>query len=159
MVTDGRVKVTPEVLDRMTYLRKSGLSYRKVGEIIGIESHCVARHLNPVRIEHLKIKRLERRKDKVRTSLNGGRSKLHKVDGRRPKPVTDECEICSKVKRLNWHHWDDLDLSKGAWVCTGCHTFVERIDREEEVHHVEKYLRIKAVCSNSEAMWRRSRES
>ena len=58
---------------------------------------------------------------------------------KRPFPVDEKCEWCGRKriklechfrlepyrvygkKRLEYHHWDNNDLSKGLWVCRHCH--------------------------------------
>lgn len=60
--------------------------------------------------------------------LNGKATNLLHVN-KRPIPSDNICENCGKpVRRLEYHHWDDSDFSKGIWVCWRCHraiTFIE----------------------------------
>jgi len=47
---------------------------------------------------------------------------------KRPKPYG--CELCGKnVKKLNYHHFKDLEPILGIWLCQSCHSFVENVDR------------------------------
>lgn len=54
-------------------------------------------------------------------------SGLHK----RPKPGC--CEICGSNAKLDYHHWDGGNLSKGVWICGSwsnnrCHKLAEAVD-------------------------------
>ena len=51
---------------------------------------------------------------------------------KRPYPygIYGICELCNKPKqRLDYHHYDDNDLSKGVWLCSFCHRFAEAADK------------------------------
>ena len=79
------------------------------------------------------------RKSRITTMVNGKRGRL-KVLGKRPRP-DDKCELCGKeIKRLNYHHWDASDFSKGLWVCTTCHWVCEGVDhgKDELYRHWRK---------------------
>jgi hypothetical protein len=55
--------------------------------------------------------------------LNG---RVRVVEGKRPHPAGNICEVCggSTGKCLQYHHWDDSDLSKGLWICFRCHQLI-----------------------------------
>lgn len=40
------------------------------------------------------------------------------------------CEMCGeRGRRLTYHHWDDNDLRKAVWICSGlCHLIAEVVD-------------------------------
>jgi len=44
-------------------------------------------------------------------------------------PIDSKCEVCQKTKKLDYHHWDDSNLSKGIWCCNVCHQMAEGIDK------------------------------
>ena len=47
-----------------------------------------------------------------------------------PRPPDDTCELCGRISRkLNYHHWDNLNMHKGVWVCFPCHRMCEGIDK------------------------------
>ena len=76
---------------------------------------------------------------KVHTTVNGvhGKFKVRK----RPKP--DNCELCDSTSKLQWHHWDDNDLSLGLWLCYRCHFFAEGIESGLSQIHMDKYFSLK----------------
>lgn len=49
-----------------------------------------------------------------------------KVLNKRPRPRI--CESCGLPGRLEYHHWDEEDLSKGLWLCWRCHMFAEGVE-------------------------------
>lgn len=72
-----------------------------------------------------------------------------RAPGKRPRPRV--CELCGVVSRLEYHHWDEEDFSKGLWLCWRCHTFAEGVDAGLSE---DNYLRLKQkieVGSNEEA--------
>jgi len=74
------------------------------------------------------------------TTTNG-----HLWGTKRPYPENG-CELCNRIGRLHYHHYDDNDLRKGIWVCFLCHKFVERVEKAEGI--VEKYSKLKnEVCN------------
>jgi hypothetical protein len=51
---------------------------------------------------------------------------------KRPYPKDKKCEFCntipkhsSRIDPLDYHHWDDTDISKGLWSCQKCHRKME----------------------------------
>lgn len=49
---------------------------------------------------------------------------------KRDYPHDNKCELCKEVKeKLDYHHWDGKNLSKGIWVCFVCHQFVEGLEK------------------------------
>lgn len=74
-----------------------------------------------------------------------GKLKWIYVPNKRARP--DHCELCGKtltVKgkaiKLDYHHWDSADFSKGLWLCYRCHAFAEASD---DGVTTEQYLKIK----------------
>jgi len=50
-------------------------------------------------------------------------SNLRLVGNKRSYPDDSRCEYCGKKHyRLEYHHWDDSNISKGLWVCRWCHS-------------------------------------
>jgi len=63
---------------------------------------------------------------------------------KRPYPENG-CELCNKVAKLHYHHYDDSNLMKGIWLCPSCHIFVERLEQNEGI--LERYYQLKKyVC-------------
>jgi hypothetical protein len=62
------------------------------------------------------------------------------------RPHTGFCEVCGnkKLKHLDYHHWDDLDRSKGIWVCHKCHPIIEQVDNRRGKSIIPLYLKVKA---------------
>ena len=54
------------------------------------------------------------------------------------------CELCGYGGRLNYHHWDNKDPSKGLWICNVCHWRAEMVDNPFNWQYLEKYLKLKA---------------
>ena len=60
------------------------------------------------------------------------------------------CELCEKQrKRLDYHHWDDNNPSKGVWVCNLCHIIVEALDKNTLFKIISKYKRLYTVINQS----------
>jgi hypothetical protein len=68
------------------------------------------------------------RQHTIQTWRNG---KLTYLKGnKRPYPKDNKCEICGKLhKKLDYHHWNDADISKGIWANSRCHQMMELIDK------------------------------
>ena len=49
--------------------------------------------------------------------------------GKRSYPLNECCELCGQKVRLYYHHWDDLDFSKGMWICNKCHTAAHWLEK------------------------------
>ena len=68
-------------------------------------------------------------------TING---KKTRVANKRLRP--EVCELCGRNScKLDYHHWNNSDFSKGLWLCYLCHMFAEYVDKEA----VGKYLEIK----------------
>lgn len=53
-----------------------------------------------------------------------------KVRAPNKRPRTEVCELCGRNSRkLDYHHWNDSDFSKGLWLCHLCHAFAEGADK------------------------------
>lgn len=82
--------------------------------------------------EKIKENRIKR-KDKItatrrQTCLGTSKAIFHGLM-KRNYPISNCCELCKrKVLRLVYHHWDDLNLNQGMWICGYCHDFCERSD-------------------------------
>jgi hypothetical protein len=55
--------------------------------------------------------------------------KTHK----RPYPI-DGCEICHKITKLDYHHWDDNNPHWGLWLDHGCHMAVELLEKGIDIN-------------------------
>jgi hypothetical protein len=92
--------------------------------------------------------------DCFKTALANAQYKFHTglTLIKRPKP--NYCELCGKLfskisnrrNRLAWHHWDDLDTSKGIWSCCTCHDQVEYYEHNQAI--IDKYLELKRILSS-----------
>ena len=131
-------KLSSEVIDQIHSLRALGHTLKYIASKLGISGNAVCRYLSPeVMIKQTERQR-ERRSHRVYTTING-KTRWYKVEGRRPKP--ESCELCPRENlTLNWHHWDDEDLSLGMWLCWGCHRRATIIEGD----FVEKYLKLKS---------------
>jgi len=73
-----------------------------------------------------------------------------KIDGKyvhvdkRPRPQA--CELCNRPRvRLEYHHWDNDNPSKGIWLCRTCHLFAELIERNKVQMLMSKYEEFKKL--------------
>lgn len=52
--------------------------------------------------------------------------------------IYNACEFCNKVtKKIYYHHWSDEHPEWGIYLCTQCHDFAERVDRDEHTRYLE----------------------
>lgn len=78
------------------------------------------------------------RKSYMAVTTEGKRITI-KTTLKRPRP--EGCELCAKrPNKLDYHHWDNSDLSRGMWLCYLCHRGAEASDKGL----VEKYLKLRA---------------
>lgn len=71
-------------------------------------------------------------------STNGKKIRVKK------RPRTENCEVCGRsFRRLGYHHWDDMNMSKGIWLCSFCHLLAEIVDTFPENKLVQTYLTLK----------------
>lgn len=61
---------------------------------------------------------------------------------KRPYPENG-CELCNRIKKLHYHHYDNENLMKGFWVCNFCHIFVERLESVEGI--LDKYAQLRKM--------------
>ena len=133
-------KLGPNEVTRMKELRAQGLSYRKIGQRVGINRNRVRKYLDPEYRESWNTWRREHRhRTQIRTTING-KSVVLKF-GKRSRP--DKCELCDSLPAFQWHHWNDEHPELGMWLCRRCHHFVEAIDSGLNTSHLEKYLSVK----------------
>ncbi len=71
----------------------------------------------------------------------GGRQVMLHVPNKRP--WLGYCELCGVAGvKLDYHHWDDDNPSKGLWLCTRHHRFAEVVDKSAQVL-VDEYIRLR----------------
>ena len=60
---------------------------------------------------------------------------------------TNKCELCNNdIFRLDYHHWDDLNLLKGMWLCRHCHKIAEAIESMKNPNSIaNKYIEYKKI--------------
>jgi len=88
----------------------------------------------------------------LKTTLNG---REITVEGLQKRPRPNECEICGRtepeIKILQYHHWDDGNLSMGIWVCYFCHMAVTCYEKGWTDRYLTRYLAKKSEIEKSEA--------
>uniref|UniRef100_A0A6M3IEF0 Uncharacterized protein n=1 Tax=viral metagenome TaxID=1070528 RepID=A0A6M3IEF0_9ZZZZ len=47
---------------------------------------------------------------------------------KRAYPEDEACELCGRLKKLAYHHWNDEYPEIGIWVCQKCHWICEGLD-------------------------------
>jgi len=105
--------------ERLAYFRK----YRQINR-----AKCRVRE-EKRRREHAEEIRAYNRRTILGIYINGKKKAICRLN-KREYPRNGGCEICGKNNRkLFYHHWDDLNLDKGLWVCYPCHAFVEGVDK------------------------------
>ena len=141
-------RLDKETIDLIISLRTRGFTVEKVASVLGVGRSSVMRYSTPGFYRDKSEKRRQRRRrSQVFTTING-KTSSYKVDNKRPRP--DNCELCNKAPlKLQWHHWNDKDLSKGIWVCFRCHMFCEAIEKGLGAEHVLKYLFLKEEVAGS----------
>jgi len=90
------------------------------------------------RVERNRKSRERLRSRYVGTVVNGKRVRLP-APNKRPWP--GYCELCGSTRRLDYHHWDKSNPSKGLWLCYRCHMLAEAADRGVTTGN---YLQLKA---------------
>ncbi len=68
---------------------------------------------------------------KHRIGQGGFKKEFRGVKNKRAYPQDERCELCGRHKpmKLVYHHWTDLDLSLGMWICRPCHSGVHFLER------------------------------
>ncbi len=70
-------------------------------------------------------------------------ARRHNVGGKanqniRKRPYPKSCELCHDVRHLDYHHWNDSNVSLGVWVCLDCHRPAEFIDTKKDAIELTK---------------------
>lgn len=83
-----------------------------------------------------------------RTTLTTGTRTIY---GLHKRPYPNFCEICGveRVIRLHYHHWDDINPSRGIWICAYCHRLVEFFEKGLIDFYLEKYGQLKIHVNES----------
>lgn len=130
------IQVQREAIPKM---RKLGMSYRDIAEILEVSYMTVYRCVHP-----------DRTPESMRhTTLGtkGPNGKMVVITGLNKRPHPGRCELCGRVgKRLAYHHWDNKEPSRGIWVSYKCHMIVELVDEfgPEAVHSmIDHYLELR----------------
>lgn len=140
-------KLSGETINSIKILRARGVTIQRISEVLEVGRSSVMRYSTPGFYENKSNKRRQRRRDSQVFTTIDGKTSSYKIIGKRPRP--EACEICNKVpKLLQWHHWDDSDLSKGVWACRYCHSFMEAIESGLNEEHVKKYIKFKEMIEN-----------
>lgn len=86
--------------------------------------------------------------------LNGKR-----IPGLKKRKWTGYCEVCGRENiQLDYHHWDNNNLSKGLWVCVNpCHLLCELVDKGN-LSLAQVYLKLKRCLDKEEQRERRIRK-
>ena len=159
----GGIKMEQEVVGQIIELRRLGKSIREISSVLEVGVMTVRRYLYPEKreIEIIRTRRrrellgldsswkdrrnlrqrTRRRVSVVFTTIGGRHGPFKALKRLRP----DSCELCELPKDLlQWHHWDDSNLSLGLWLCVPCHRFAEGMDVRGLAG---KYLRLKEKIS------------
>jgi hypothetical protein len=91
----------------------------------------------------------KRNKDKHNISSRDW-ARRHNVGGKANRGIHKRsypkaCEMCGEERHLDYHHWNDNNVSLGVWVCLDCHRLAEFIDTNKDaISLTQKYLELKA---------------
>lgn len=92
---------------------------------------------NPEKVKAFREQQKQRRRTSI---INSNGCKIIGVQ-KRPYPENKSCEICSRPesisRSLSYHHWDNLNPSKGIWECVVCHHMSEQIDAGYDLIYAE----------------------
>lgn len=74
--------------------------------------------------------------------------------GLHKRPKSNSCELCGSGKvKLDYHHWDENNMSKGIWVCgrgNKCHDLLEAVDSIDNGNLLpDKYHKLKQMISSN----------
>ena len=109
----------------MELRKKTGWGRIRIARELGISPNTVGNWLYS-KSKGKKYHKAWEREHRVTTT---GYKRL--VGKKRAYPKNKICELCNKKSKiLDYHHYDDNDLSKGLWLCRRrCHTFAEIVDK------------------------------
>ena len=66
-----------------------------------------------------------------------------KINGLNKRDWTGYCELCGNNNtKINYHHWDDKNPSKGIWICGTCHFMVTAYEHGRFAY-LQRYIRLK----------------
>ncbi|MBA7650329.1 hypothetical protein ES703_58132 [subsurface metagenome] len=68
----------------------------------------------------------------------------------------DHCELCQNKHnakripiRLDYHHWNKKNPSRGLWLCNSCHVIAEFFDKPDAVVMLNYYDHLKYMVDVS----------
>lgn len=136
----------------LSHIRQGGTSYSRVScdmSVLkkyfswkGIHVEFTLPKLIQARAEHAKYSREHRRSGFIYQKISG-KGVVVPAPGKRARP--EECELCKRVRKLLYHHWDDRDYSRGLWLCLRCHTVAEAADAGV---FSDEYLKLRQVIDD-----------
>lgn len=91
----------------------------------GISIEYTLPELVQARAKQIEYKREYYRKGYIGQVI-GGKLVMVPAPGKRTRP--EVCELCGRVRKLLYHHWDDENYSRGLWLCLRCHNVAEAAD-------------------------------
>jgi len=88
----------------------------------------------------------KRWRERYITTTNDDGNPILIITIKRTFPTSNCCELCNKFyNKLVYHHWDNIDPSKGLWLCGYCHLVAEKLD----INIHEKYFNLKQLVEDS----------
>lgn len=84
--------------------------------------------------------KIEYSREYYRKNYIGTDSKSKPIWAPNKRPRPDVCELCGAAGKLDYHHWNEEDLSKGLWLCWKCHGLAEGTDAGASS---DKYLELR----------------
>ena len=130
-------RLNPEKVSQIVELHREGRTYDEISSTLGVGRMTIRNYLHPEVQEPERLRRRDyKRLNRVGTTINGETRQFRARKRARP----ETCELCGRESiKLNWHHWDDDNLSLGLWLCSYCHIFAGRV----EINLVERYLKLR----------------
>lgn len=122
----------------MELRKRTGWGRRRIAKELGLSENTVGNWIYSKKgYSESKSRKYHRVWDRKHRLTTTGHRRL--VGNKRSYPEYQTCELCKKKKRrlLDYHHYDDNDLSKGLWLCRFCHVFAEMADKGFTVAEME----------------------
>lgn len=133
-------KLTKEQIASIPEMKAGGATYKEIAELFeatlsavrvhGISSEDPDKTNLELWLKTHKESNRELYRSNYVGSIREGKHKCFRALNKRPRPEDGACELCRKpTRKLNYHHWDDEDFSKGMYLCNICHMFAEAVDK------------------------------
>jgi len=137
----AHIKVEAKICKRCGKLKPLTEFYKHKGFKDGLSCYCKECYSKKHREYYNKNRKKFR--DYYRKHIIGENGGKKQISGLNKRDWTGYCELCGKSNvRLDYHHWDNKNPSKGIWVCFKCHMMVTAYEHGK-LAYLQRYLRLK----------------